>query len=287
MDLSIRHRTTFVYEGKAHESVNEARLRPLDDATQVCRDFTLSVTPDADPRAYEDFYGNTVHYFEVFGHHTSLTVEATSIVATTPTDERPPVPIVSWEDLQRSPDREMLAEFYSPTQYVPLDDAFRTEAEDALAGGPTDVWADVRRLGEYINWRFTYMPMVTGVETPANRALELRRGVCQDFAHVHLGLCRSLGLPTRYVSGYFFNDKRPEREAEASHAWIEAWLPDFGWVAYDPTHAREADERYVKIATGRDYADIRPVSGTYRGAPTRVLEVDVEVRVGSGNLIRT
>lgn len=278
MELSIRHRTTFEYDGKAHESVNEARLRPMDDTHQTCRGFALRVTPSSCPREYEDFYGNTVHYFEVFDHHTSLTVEAESIVVTTPDPERLVVPAVGWEDLYASSEREMLAEFCAPTQYVPLDEIFRIEAEDALGAGRTDVWSDVRRLGDYIHWRFTYMPRSTEVDTPANRALELRRGVCQDFAHVHLALCRVLGIPARYVSGYFFNERRPAREAEASHAWIEAWLPDFGWAAYDPTHARPADERYVKIATGRDYADIRPLSGTYRGAPTRSLDVDVAVR---------
>jgi transglutaminase-like putative cysteine protease len=104
-------------------------------------------------------------------------------------------------------------------------------------------------------------------------------GVCQDFAHVHLGLCRSLGIPARYVSGYFLNTTRRTDEIEASHAWIEAWIPDHGWVGFDPTHDRPADERYVRVAVGRDYADIRPLSGSYRGAPTRELIVDVRVRL--------
>jgi transglutaminase-like putative cysteine protease len=110
-------------------------------------------------------------------------------------------------------------------------------------------------------------------------------GVCQDFAHVHLGLCRSLGIPARYVSGYFFNTTRRPREIEASHAWIEAYVPGFGWAAFDPTHDRPADDRYVKVAVGRDYADIRPINGTYRGAPTRSLKVDVKVRQTNGRLV--
>ena len=287
MRLHILHRTTFEYEGKAHESVNEARLRPKDDATQSCHEFTLRITPEAEPRDYEDFYGNTAHYFEIFGHHSSLIVEATSVVETTPMDERPAVPLVTMEDLHRSADREMLAEFYSGSQYVPLDDAFQAEAESALSAGATDVWSAVCGLGEHIHRGFTYRPNATGVDTLAIDVLRLRYGVCQDFAHVHLGLCRALGIPARYVSGYFLNCTRPAREVEASHAWIEAWLPDFGWVAYDATHARLADDRYVKIATGRDYADIRPVNGTYRGAPPRSLEVEVAVREASPDLVRT
>ncbi|HYP16177.1 MAG TPA: transglutaminase family protein, partial [Opitutus sp.] len=152
------------------------------------------------------------------------------------------------------------------------------EAQDALAAGRSDVWGDVCRLGRHIYRTFAYKPKATGVDTRATEALQLRAGVCQDFAHVHLGLCRSLGIPSRYVSGYFFNDTRRPGELEASHAWIEAYVPGYGWAPFDPTHDRVADERYVKVAVGRDYADIRPVNGTYRGAPTRSLNVKVAVR---------
>jgi len=100
-----------------------------------------------------------------------------------------------------------------------------------------------------------------------------------------LGLCRTVGIPARYVSGYFFNGSRAHDDIEASHAWIEVLVAGYGWAAFDPTHDRPADERYVKIAAGRDYADIRPVSGTYRGAPTRDLRVDVTVREIAGDAI--
>jgi transglutaminase-like putative cysteine protease len=153
--------------------------------------------------------------------------------------------------------------------------------QDALAGGRDDVWGDVVRIGEHVFRTLTYRPDVTGVGTLAVDALKLRAGVCQDFAHVMLGLSRCAGIPARYVSGYFLNPNRRPDEIEASHAWVEAFVPGFGWAAYDPTHRRPADERYVKLAVGRDYADIRPVSGTYRGAPTRALQVEVIVSDGS------
>ena len=114
--------------------------------------------------------------------------------------------------------------------------------------------------------------------TRATDAIKLRAGVCQDFAHVALGMCRCSGIPARYVSGYFIKLNRQDNEEEASHAWIEAYVPGFGWAGYDPTHDRPSDERYIKAASGRDYADIRPVSGTYRGGKTRSLVVDVKVR---------
>lgn len=279
MHLRVLHRTTFTYDGQAHDSFNEVRLQPVNEATQRCEAFELRVSPPAAPGSYDDFYGNTVHYFDVPQPHPSLVIEAISTIATTPTGERPIIPRVSPADLERSHEREMLAEFYNSSPYVPLEVEVWREAQDALADGRSDVWSDVRRLGAYVYRHFEYKPMTTGVNTRATDVLKLRTGVCQDFAHVHLGFCRSLGIPARYVSGYFFNDTRRPREIEASHAWIEAFVPGHGWAPFDPTHNRPADERYVKVAVGRDYADIRPVNGTYRGAPTRSLLVEVEVRL--------
>jgi len=278
MHLRVLHRTTFVYAGKAHDSFNEVRLRPVSDPLQRCLDFRLNLTPNVETREYDDFYHNRVNHFEVIPEHNRLSIEAVSTVETTPLAERPPVPRVPIADLERSAEREMLAEFYNSSHYVPLEVELWREAQDALAEGRSDVWGDVRRLGQHVYRRFAYRPHSTGVNTRATDVLKLRMGVCQDFAHVHLGLCRSVGIPARYVSGYFFNTTRRPREIEASHAWIEAWIPDYGWAPFDPTHDRVADDRYVKVAVGRDYADIRPVNGTYRGAPTRSLKVTVTVR---------
>jgi transglutaminase-like putative cysteine protease len=285
MHLRILHRTTFNYAGKAQDSFNEVRLRPVDDATQTCRSFNLNLDPVAAPQEYSDFYGNTIHYFDIAEAHNKLVVEVQSVVETVPLAKRPPVPSVTSSDLKNSSEREMLAEFYTSSPYVPLEVELWREAQDALAEGRGDIWNDVRRLGGHIYRTFAYKPKTTGVSTRANDALKLRMGVCQDFAHVHLGLCRSLGIPARYVSGYFFNTTRRPREIEASHAWIEAYVPGYGWAAFDPTHDRVADDRYVKIATGRDYADIRPINGTYRGAPTRSLKVEVRVREASPRLV--
>jgi transglutaminase-like putative cysteine protease len=175
-------------------------------------------------------------------------------------------------------ERELRAEFLVDSHYVPLDVAVWRESQDALQGGRSDVWSDVRRMCRHVFTSFTYRPRSTGVATLATDAIKLRAGVCQDFAHVALGMCRCAGIPARYVSGYFVKSQRQPDEEEASHAWIEAYIPGYGWASYDPTHDRVADERYIKIASGRDYGDIRPVSGTYRGGKTRSLEVEVRVR---------
>ncbi len=278
MLLRLLHRTTFVYAGQAHDSFNEVRLAPVDDELQACRSFALRVEPGAPLREYRDFYGNLVHYFDVVAGHGRLAVEAESEVETTPDAKRRAVPAVPSSVLESFPEKELLAEFFTDSHYVPLTAGLWREAQDALDGGRGDLWSEVLRLGRHVHRTFSYRPNSTGVNTRAPDALKLRAGVCQDFAHVMLGLCRSVGMPARYVSGYFLNPNRRPGEAEASHAWVEAFIPGFGWAAYDPTHDRPADDRYVKIAVGRDYADIRPVSGTYRGAPTKELRVAVRVR---------
>ena len=277
MILHLRHRTTFVYAGQARDSFNEVRLRPRDDDVQACRSFALRITPDGPIRDYEDFHGNTVHYFDITAGHDRLVIEAESEVETVPNAERADVPVVPYAALLGSADRDLQAEFLADSPFVPLAAELAGEARDALPGGRADVWSDVCRLGEHLHRTFAYLPKATAVTTRAPDALKLRAGVCQDFAHVLLGLCRSSDIPARYVSGYFLNSDRLPGEIEASHAWVEAWIPGYGWAGYDPTHNRQPDERYVKVGVGRDYADISPVSGTYRGAATQSLQVEVTV----------
>jgi transglutaminase-like putative cysteine protease len=210
--------------------------------------------------------------------HQSLVIEAESEVETVPDAGRMAVPAVSVAELAASPEREMHAEFCTDSRYVPLAPELWREAQDALASGRSDVWNDVVRIAGHVYATIAYRTGATGIGTMATDALAIRAGVCQDFAHVTLGLCRCMGIPARYVSGYFLSGDRRSGETEASHAWVEAFIPGYGWAAYDPTHARPADERYIRVAVGRDYADVPPVSGTYRGAKTRELRVDVEVR---------
>jgi transglutaminase-like putative cysteine protease len=276
MLISLLHRTTFQYAGKAHDSFNEVRLRPASDANQVCRSFELRTEPAAHIRDYADFYGNTVHYFDVASGHDRLVIEAVSEVETTPNASRPPVPEAAAGPA--GTDLDLVSEFLAGSHYVPLEVEVWKEAQDALCEGRSDVWSDVRSICRHVYKNFAYKPRSTGVATLATDAIRLRTGVCQDFAHVALGMCRCAEIPARYVSGYFIRLQRDPDENEASHAWIEAYVPGFGWAPYDPTHDRPADEHYIKVASGRDYGDIRPVSGTYRGGKTRSLSVEVRVR---------
>ena len=276
--IRVRHLTRFLYQGPVTDSFNEVRLQPLSDDSQTCHRFTLGLAPESTARTYDDFHGNGVHYFDVFAAHEQLDIEAVSVVETRP--DRQPLPGSSFPPALL--DDPLLGvghfDFLTDSSYVPLAVPLRHEVRQVIGDTVHDLWADAVRLGEHVHDLITYSPNATKVNTRVVDVLGSRQGVCQDFAHLMLGLCRCAGIPARYVSGYFLNPTRKPDAIEASHAWVEILLPGFGWRGYDPTHRRQPGTNYVKLARGRDYGDIRPVSGTFRGCGTREMIVEVQVR---------
>lgn len=276
--LRISHLTRFRYDGDVWDSYNEARLRPTNDTAQTCEEFDLLLMPQGVVREYPDFYANCVHYFDVQQAHHALDVEAVSLVRTRPDDRGAPPEENPPAALRDNSIKEDCFEFLQDSTFVTLEANIWREALDAVPGGVTDIWKDVLRMGHQVYERFAYTPSATTVNTRPEEVLQIRKGVCQDFSHVLLGMCRSVGIPARYASGYFYNPDRKPDELEASHAWVEVFLPGYGWKGFDPTHNRIPDTRYVKLAVGRDYGDIRPISGTFRGKGTRQMAVEVRVR---------
>ena len=277
MRLSVRHLTHFVYEGPSRDSYNDARLCPISDPLQRCESFVLKVDPQVLVNTYHDFYHNRVDHFEIHENHPSMKVESIAVVETR-VDSRGPVvkdfPLSSLDDPSIE---ENYFDFLTESHYVSLDAEVWREGIDLMPNGVQDIWRDSVTVGRHIYRTFKYESKSTHVNTRMIESLRDRRGVCQDFAHVMIAICRTQGIPARYVSGYFFNERRGADEVEASHAWVEIFLPHFGWKGFDPTHDRESDERYIKLAVGRDYADIRPISGSFRGKGTKEMAVDVRV----------
>lgn len=277
MMLRVRHLTCFTYEGEALESYNDARLRPVSDPLQRCASYSLRTDPETLVTTHYDFYQNQVDHFELHTPHSRLEIESVAEVETRPDKRGAPPAGVALAALNDPSVTDPYFDFVVESRYVTQNVSIWREAVDALGGPVTDLWLAALQLGRHVHGSFSYDPDWTHVHTDAAAALKDRRGVCQDYAHVMIAFCRSQGIPARYVSGYFFNGKTGD-ENEASHAWVEVFIPHFGWKAWDPTHCRDADPRYVKLAIGRDYGDIRPVSGTYRGRSTRQMEVVVQVR---------
>ncbi len=277
MLLRVRHLTRFTYADLARDSCNDVRLCPITDGCQKMHSFRLRVQPPVLVMTYHDFCFNRVDHFEIPEPHSTMEVESVAVVETY-RDNRGAVPVDLPIEALSGPDAtENFYDFLSDTPFVSLEPEIWREAVDVLPEGVRHLWFDSVKIGEHIYKTFRYLPRSTNAHTRMVEVLRTREGVCQDFAHVMLAMCRSQGIPARYASGYFYNKNRQLDEIEASHAWVEIFLPGYGWKGYDPTHCRLADTRYIKLAVGRDYADIRPVNGTFRGRGT--LSMTVEVRI--------
>ncbi len=278
MKLRVLHRTRFSYGAPVRESFNEARLQPLNGQRQASHSFELKISPAAQVLSYPDFYRNTVHQFDVTLPHTELVVEATSVVTTI---DAPSLPVDAATGklglLTPQADAERCFDYLQPSTYVDVNTDMMRLARD-ITGGETNAWHAAQMLLEYVHREFHYQPATTTAHTHMREVLQTKVGVCQDFSHVMLGLCRSLQLPARYISGYLFNGPTEQlKGAQASHAWVEVFLPNLGWLGIDPTNNQIVAGRHVKVAIGRDYADVPPIKGTYRGTGKRTLNVEVLV----------
>jgi transglutaminase-like putative cysteine protease len=277
MRLHIFHRTRYEYESSARESFNEARLRPTTDANQSCLSHSLVVMPQASVHKCQDLHNNEVQYFEVPEPHCELVVDSISEVLThtlpVPSDEPAQFP---HELLPTAVRDSNCYEMLEPSEYVSTEPEFWRLAID-VCEGETDVWLCAKKLMRHIYEKFVYDQNATDVYTKMSEAVSKRRGVCQDFAHVLIGLCRCLKIPARYVSGYIYSNTTEDKllGSQATHAWVEVLLPGTGWVGLDPTNNQAVNDHYVKVAVGRDYADVPPLKGTYLGPPSRKLEVAV------------
>jgi transglutaminase-like putative cysteine protease len=275
--LEVVHRTRYRYADPVRDSFNELRVRPVDGAQQDCERFLLRVVPPVRLRHYVDLHGNHVSFFELHEPHTGLEIEARSRVTTRAAELPPPgcFPMARVKECARM---ERCHEYLQPSRFVdPSPEAWRL-ALDACHD-QAGLWDAAAAIQSLVYREFAYVPGATNAQTPAVDVLRGRRGVCQDFAHVMLAMCRSVGIPARYVSGYLYNGPRELlRGAQASHAWCEVYVPGPGWRGLDPTNDQPAGERYVRVAVGRDYADVAPVQGTYRGTAEQQLAVEVDVQ---------
>ncbi|MEV0172753.1 transglutaminase family protein [Streptomyces sp. NPDC050803] len=276
--LRIRHITQVSYAQPAASSHNEVRMTPLTLPGQTTLDARVTVSPAAATWSYWDYWGTQVTGFDLMDPHGDLTITASSLVETHPPGPLPEAP--GWAEVAERVTNSRLLEFSGATPRTTVPAALVDTAREAAAG--LDPHGTAVAVSSLVADRVGYLPGATGVNTSAAEAWEQGAGVCQDIAHLTIALLRGLGLPTRYVSGYL----HPEREAELhrpvagqSHAWIEYWAGD--WCGYDPTNRTPADESHVVVGRGRDYDDVTPHKGIYRGVAGGPPEVTVEfTRVG-------
>jgi transglutaminase-like putative cysteine protease len=286
------HSTEFRYDGPVSESYNEVRLRPIHDETQSCLSFRLLTIPASRGTSYRDSFGNWVHQFNILPKHQHLRIEAESVVLV---HDAPMMPsggmkLCDLENHNEELEDEFL-DFIASTAYVPhvpqLDDLI--EAASRSCDGTVSGFVQAASL--LIHERFRYVKGATHVHSSIQDSLSMGAGVCQDFAHLLLGVVRKRGLPARYVSGYLVPASAASPEAKlqevvggsASHAWAEVYLPETGWVGLDPTVGKPLGLQHVRVAYGRDYGDVAPVRGVYKGHAGQRLSVDVRVRPAIDN----
>jgi transglutaminase-like putative cysteine protease len=259
----------------------EVRLQPRSEANQRCLSFTLDITPPANITQYRDFTGNTVHHFDIAGAHREVKVSAQSTVQV----QAVPAPRSSeagdWADLDALTAGDDYWEMMLPSDFAHSGDALQQLAKELRCGRRCAPLELLTELNEGIYELFSYVPNSTKVDSPIEDALQSRQGVCQDFAHIMIALVRSLRIPCRYVSGYLFHREEnghKDRSLEgASHAWVEALVPRLGWTAFDPTNNLIGGDRHIRVAIGRDYADVPPTRGVYKGEAQSELSVAVTV----------
>ncbi len=281
------HTTEFLYDGPVSESYNEVRLRPMHDERQSCLSFRLITAPMSRGTAYRDAYGNWVHQFNVLAEHQRLKVEAESVVlAHEAMDSSADSTPLSDYDCSCHQIAEEFYDFMAPTGYVPHLAALEQIAEDAEAQSDGTVAGFAEAASNVIHESFRYVKGATHVHSSIEDSLSIGAGVCQDFAHVMLGVVRMRGLAGRYVSGYLVPGAAAAPDAkqedviggQASHAWVEVLMPNNSWMPFDPTLGKPVGLRHIRIAYGRDYGDVAPVRGVYKGHAGQRLSVDVRVR---------
>jgi transglutaminase-like putative cysteine protease len=273
MILEVQHETRLEYSEPVTESVTEVRMEPVSDADQSCRSFHLMVSPPTQLYRYQDGFGNRVHHFNVLAGHTEVRILAASLVETHP---RPRDLFASQATypLDRA-STELGAQDYlklrGPVRSTPL---LLPILEELRPRPGTPLAQLVLHVSHYIRSHFEYARDVTLSTSAIDHLLEEGKGVCQDFTHLMIAILRSFGVPARYVSGYLH---RPNKESQ-SHAWCEVWLPELDWVGIDPTNNLVVNDHFAKVAIGRDFTDIPPNKGVYRGQAQETISVRVETR---------
>lgn len=272
MILEIQHETCLAYTEPVTESIAETRMEPASDGEQSCRSFHLAVTPPTGVFRFVDGFGNRVHHFNVLPAHGEVRVLAASVVETHPRIRDLSASTAAYPlDLSAAP-LELLDFLHlrGPVAHTPKLDPLLADLRPA-GGGVADL---ILAVSAAIHTRFQYAKDVTLASSPIDDVLTHGKGVCQDFTHLMIAVLRSFGVPARYVSGYIH---RQDTESQ-SHAWCEAWLPDLGWVGIDPTNDALVDERFVKVGIGRDFTDVPPNKGLYKGKAGEAIRVRVETR---------
>lgn len=287
MRYRVRHQTIYTYSEPVQISHNLAHLRPLSSERQIVSSFALSLEPrPAVVAERTDGWGNSSHFLLIQDPHREFRILAESELEIVPPREIVPASSSAWEAVAASMrprprgETALASQFLHPSPFVPLLGSANDYARESFRSGRPLAEA-AQDLMHRIHREFRYDPEATSISTPLAEVFARRRGVCQDFSHAMLACLRSLGLPARYVSGYLETRPPPGKPrlvgADASHAWIQFWCPEVGWIDLDPTNDVAPSDRHVIVATGRDFGDVTPFKGLILGGGGHSVQVSVDV----------
>ena len=280
-DYHIKHITRYTYASTVIDCSNQIMLYPLNDSLQIVKTHELKITNDPIVEIFTDFFENKIGVFSVVAPHNELTIQSDIVVSTMPVinpldDIAAPL---QWEELSK------MCGIFPYMDFMHREKFAADEEIQKLLSGIVDTskspLVNANILSEYVYNNFEYKKGVTNIETKVDEILKLKAGVCQDFAHVLLVMLHMIGIPARYVSGYICPKDREMRGEGATHAWVEAYIPFFGWLGLDPTNNCIVSDRHVRLAIGRNFSDCTPVKGTYKGSSEHTLEVSVVIDNGN------
>lgn len=281
--FNIHHVTKYTYESPVRDSANQIILYPIKDEYQEVLNQELNITGDPLVEIYKDYYGNEVGSFATPQSHNELIIDSRVEVITRlkeqPDDTKSKEE--QWSHLQQVCNKVALIDFLKVEQFDALAEI--TSIVQLAQNQEVTPFTAALRLNEYVFEKFRYIKGITNVETTLNEIWKLKAGVCQDFAHILSAMLRIITIPARYVSGYVCPNKSGMRGEGATHAWVEAYIPFYGWLGLDPTNNCIVKDLHVRLAVGRNFTDCSPVKGTYKGTSEQTLEVGVTVSYEDGN----
>ena len=277
---TIKHLTRYAYAAPVIDCANQLMIYPLEDGRLDVKTQVVTISNNPDIAFFTDYFGNQVGVFTVIKPHTELLIDSVLQVETTPIqfpmDEE--TAEQQWQHLVDIRHDVAFMDFLDP-HTSPLHQEIRAALEGVVDGREKPL-KNALILSEYVFANLQYEQGVTSVETPTEEIWQLKAGVCQDFAHLLLFMLRLIGVPARYVSGYVCPKEEGVRGAGATHAWVEAYIPFYGWLGLDPTNNTIVNDGHVRMAIGRNFADCTPIKGTYKGTGAHTLTVSVHIENG-------
>lgn len=278
----IQHKTSYRYEENISSCVMSLCMQPRNHRGQTVDSFLIHTAPITSFSVEFDAFGNRHHFFDIDHPHDHLDITVSAVIERAMQD--PPsdgfsLPLGSWSELEALANDWDMWEYLHSTELTTVSRALTSWLEGVPSTAEDDPYTRLNNLTQHMFKTFEYQPGSTHVDSTIDHFLEMKAGVCQDYAHLMIAVARAWGIPARYVSGYLYDaEEQTLRAANATHAWVECWLPQLGWMPFDPTNAKVDDENLITVAIGRDYRDVAPSRGITFGGGRSELSVGVNVK---------